>query len=574
MNEGNKKNKGFGIGKVIVALLVILGALFLILLFLPDDEEESSEPIKAETGEEYDAGGSEKNGSGKTGSGKTESEENGSGKTGSGKIGSAKGGSGKDEDDWVEPVSPDTRAESATVMIYMNGSDLETEAGEGTMDIAEMLDSGIGDNVNVIIQTMGTRDWQDYDISSDTSQRYRVRNGEIELLEDDLGQLDCTDPGTLSGFIGYGKKNFPADRYIFIFWDHGGGPVYGFGFDEWQEEEASLTLDEIKKAFSEHPDVHFDIIGMDCCIMANIETCYVLAPFCKYALLSEDFESGLGWEYMSWMKSFEEDPGISTPLLGKRIIDGIIEANEGDTLNGDSSTMILVNERAVSNLMEKWKDYAYENSESLFGANYSRLHKAKGRSFIVSLIEAWATDMSDVTLSDFYVSDILSIVESVGKEGKKTDDLRSALKACAAYFGQTGDSGELTGLAVSLPYGDMEYYKRLSEVYSGCGFDKEYIKWLKNFVNAEGSDNYHDYSDFIDSWEGWGSYEDGFISSLEDEEDLSDWTYDYDNEVWYLYEDGVLYLYDDETDTISYYDEDEDQIYYYDEDADEWILQE
>ena len=114
-------------------------------------------------------------------------------------------GDGKENDKTIdaEPVSVDSDARSATIMVYMNGSDLETQAGEATTDIAEMIDSGIGENVNVIIQTMGTKRWHDYDISSQTSQIYRVNKGELELIEDDLGQLDCTDSDTLSDFLGY-----------------------------------------------------------------------------------------------------------------------------------------------------------------------------------------------------------------------------------------------------------------------------------------------------------------------------------------------------------------------------------
>ncbi len=519
--------------KIILGVLIFFGILFILLLLLPDDDPDD---ISYEQGTEAAA--------------EKEEEKN----------------DGDPRD--VNPVSVGTEAKNATIMIYMNGSDLESEAGEATADISEMIDSGIGDNVNVIIQTMGTKKWQDYDISSKSSQIYRVRNKKLELIEDDLGQLDCTAPETLSRFISYGKTNYPADRYIFLFWDHGGGPVYGFGLDEWQDEEASLTLDEMKRAFNENSDIRFDIIGMDCCIMANMETCYVLAPFCKYAVLSEDFESSLGWYYTDWMRHFEKDPGISTPLLGKKIIDGIISTNE-ESEYGESATVILANERAIPDLVDKWSYYAYDNSDRLLNMNYSRLHKAKGRGFFTDLISSWADDMSDVTMSDYYVSDILSVVESVGEKGEKTDSLKSSLKASVAYFGHTSDSNELTGMAVSLPYGDREYYEELSKVYTKCGFDPDYIKWLGKFVNAEGADTYNDYSGFEESWGGWGSYGEGWNCSTE-EECSDDWVYDYDEEVWYQYYEGVLYLYDDENDLMCYYDEEEDQVYYYDEDYDEW----
>ncbi len=480
--------------------------------------------------------------------------------------------SGKD-DSGIEPVSVGSDARSATVMIYMNGSDLESEAGEATADIAEMIGSGIGEKVNVLIQTMGTKRWQDYGISSKTSQIYEIRDGELKLLQDDLGQLDCTVSKTLSDFIGYGKEHFPADRYMLLLWDHGGGPVYGFGYDEWQSEEASLTLDEMRDALSEHSDIRFDLIGMDCCIMANVETCYILAPFCKYAVLSEDFESGMGWSYEDWMRSLEKDPGISTPLLGKKIIDASIKANEEDYEAGDSATMIMVNERAVPELLNKWVEYAYQNSEQLLGENYSRLHKARGRGFFEDAFDYWEDDGSDVTMRDYYVSDMLSIVESVGKEGETTDNLRSALKACVAYFGHTSDKNELTGLSVSLPYGDPEFYAKLEKVYSRCGFDSGYIDWLKNFVDAEGSGSYYDYSEFEDSWGGWECYEEGW-GSCGGEEASGDWEYDYEEELWYLYEDGGVYLYDDETGETYFYDEESDEYYYYDEYDDEWYIAE
>ncbi|MCR5673624.1 MAG: hypothetical protein K6F87_07925 [Lachnospiraceae bacterium] len=471
----------------------------------------------------------------------------------------------------VEPVEIGSDARSATVMIYMNGSDLETKAGEATADLAEMIDSGIGENVNVIVQTMGTRKWHDYGISSKTSQIYRVYGGDLELVRDDLGQLDSTKTETLSGFIDFSKKNYPADRYMLIFWDHGGGPVYGFGYDEWQDDTASLTLDEIQEALRSNPDVRFDIIGMDCCIMANLETCYVLAPFCKFAVLSEDFESGLGWSYTNWMKLLEENPGISTPLLGKKIIDGMIDANENDDEAGGSSTMILVNERAVPDLVKKWTDYAYKNSDSLLCVNYSKLHMARGRGFMDSFFDSWGDDESLVTMDDYYVSDMMSIIESVGQENESANDLRSSLKACVAYFGHTSDKNELTGMAVSLPYGDRSFYDKLVDVYSKCGFDEKYIDWLEGFVNAEGTDDYYDYSDFEESWCGWQTYEEGW-GSCDPDEDFEDWEYDYEEELWYLYEDGNVYLYDDESDILFFYDEYEDELYYYDEEDDDWYV--
>ena len=150
------------IKKVLLGILIAAGVVFLLLMFLPDDEEASEDRPREETdvaaGEETDVA--------------VQKEE---------REGAAGGKRAT-----VETVSIGTDAKSATVMVYMNGSDLETEAGEASTDISEMLSSGIGDRVNVIVQTMGTRDWQDHDISSKTAQTWRVENGKLVLVRDGL----------------------------------------------------------------------------------------------------------------------------------------------------------------------------------------------------------------------------------------------------------------------------------------------------------------------------------------------------------------------------------------------------
>ncbi len=548
----NRQKKSGKLGKIVIGILAVLGILFLIFMLLPDDETDESftEEIKEENTVAEQQGKPEQQ---LTGAEVTEID--------------------------IKPVSVGTDAKSATIMVYMNGSDLETNAGEATADIKEMISSGIGENVNVIIQTMGTKEWQDYDISSKTAQTYKIEKGGLLLVRDNLGQLDCTSEETLSEFIEFCKNSYPADRYILVFWDHGGGPVYGFGYDEWQDDESGLTISEMARAFSKNSDINFDIIGMDCCIMASIETCYAFAPFCKYALLSEDFESGLGWSYKGWMKALENDPGIATPLLGKYIVDDVIKDNE-TSFEGDSACIALFNVSIAKDLFKAWKDYAYKNQDALLNMNYSRIHEARGRS--EGFWDMWGFDESDVTISDYYISDILALMESIDNTSEEARNLTSALKAAVAYYGHTSDKNELTGLAVSLPYGDPDFYDKLESVYKDIGFDDEYIDWLSGFVSSYGYEDYYNFSDFDDSWGGWEAYENEYGCNIsgggsceysydyENEYYDDGWIYDFEEKIWYMYEDDILYMYDDETDTTFYYDEQEDKIYYYDEEIEDW----
>ena len=203
----------------------------------------------------------------------------------------------------------------------MNGSDLESEDGEATEDLCEMLAANISSQVNVLVETIGTKSWSKrLGIASDHTQRYKAEAGNLVLVDDSLGQLDCTSPDTLADFISWGAENYPANRYILIFWDHGAGPVYGFGYDEHQSEDSVLTIDEIQTAIRQS-GIYFDIIGMDSCIMSSLELCCAMYNYCDYMILSEDFESGYGWSYTGWLNALSENTSISSEELGKIIVD-------------------------------------------------------------------------------------------------------------------------------------------------------------------------------------------------------------------------------------------------------------
>ena len=102
---------------------------------------------------------------------------------------------------------------------------------------------------------------------------------------------------------------------------------------------------------------------------------------------------------------------------------------------------------------------------------------------------------------------ILALVESIDNESEEAKNLVSTLKAAVTCYGHTSDKNELTGMSVSLPYGDDEFYGKLRQVYTELDFDKEYIEWLEGFVSESDYDSFFDFSFFEDLWNGWGTYE-------------------------------------------------------------------
>ncbi|MBR4903419.1 MAG: hypothetical protein IKZ53_02015, partial [Selenomonadaceae bacterium] len=69
----------------------------------------------------------------------------------------------------------------------------------------------------------------------------------------------------------------------------------------------------------------------------------------------------------------------------------------------------------------------------------------------------------------------------------------------------------LSGLSVTLPYGDRSFYNELKRVFRNAGFDADYIEWLGQFVSVQTDAGFFDF----DGWNGWDDYSGGF--------DWSDW---------------------------------------------------
>ena len=419
--------------------------------------------------------------------------------------------------------------DTVTILVYMNGSDLESDDGSATADLAEMIGAGSSSKVNLLVETLGTKKWQKkYGISSKETQIHKVDKNGLTLVRDGMGQLDCTKAETLADFIKWGTTNYPADRYILLFWNHGGGPVYGFGVDQYQDEYESLTIDEMQKALAAS-GVYFDFIGMDCCIMSSLELCCALYDYCDYLILSEDFEPGIGWSYTPWLKKLYSDTSIPTTQLGKVIVDSMVGANTSGGYE-DDSILALLDVGCTKLLYTAWTDFAYANEDALLGTNYSRPVTPRGKAMKKGFFSDWfdllGTD--DYSLSEYYITDILEVAGSI--ESDESNALKAALDQTIIYLNSSGDSENLTGISVSLPYGDRDFYNSLKTIYKNSGIDADYIAWLEKFTTADGYSDFYDYDNWDDDWSGWDSYD-----AYEDW-DWDEWDY-YDNSSYWESDD-------------------------------------
>ena len=425
--------------------------------------------------------------------------------------------------------------DTATVMVYLNGSSLETENGCATADLKEMLSASLSDNVNVVIQTGGTKKWHSSNISSKRSQRYVVSNNQLVLIDDSLDQLDITDENTLAGFIAFCRDNYPADRNILILWDHGAGPVYGFGENEvGHDYEAALTLDEIQRAVASS-GVKFEMIGFDACLMGTIETACALYDYSDYLIASEDFEPGEGWQYQNWLSLLGYNSSTPMKDIAKVIIDDYV----GEARVNDSDAILsLVDLRYTRLLFSSWVNFAYASESDLLASNYNMEMHRSDRAGGPMKSGFWDLLFGESTMEEYcYCVDLMALASTLDTEEAKA--LSSALSYALVYSAATASDANMTGLSVTLPYNDTEFYSELEKIFLNCGLDSNYVTFLKKFATSGSSQSYN-WSD--SDWGGWrdpGNYYDSqdYDWSYYDWNDYTDedygWdSYDYDDD-WY-----------------------------------------
>ena len=269
--------------------------------------------------------------------------------------------------------------DTVTIMVYMCGSDLESKSGMATSDLAEMTGATLSDKVNIIVYTGGATAWKNNVVSSRVNQIYKVESGGLRTLVSDDGTAAMTDPNTLSSFIKYCTKNYPANRNELIFWDHGGGSISGYGYDEKNPRSGSMGLSSISQALKAG-GTKFDFIGFDACLMGTLENGLTLAPYADYLIASEETEPGIGWYYTNWLTSLSGNTSMSTLEIGKAIVDDFV-ATCDRKCNGQKTTLSVVDLAELEKTVPaKFKDFATDLSGMLQNNEFTAVTNARSDS--------------------------------------------------------------------------------------------------------------------------------------------------------------------------------------------------
>ena len=362
-----------------------------------------------------------------------------------------------------------------TVMIYMIGSNLESRMGNATRDIEEMISAGLSyESVNVLLYTGGSRRWVgevpcDRNCVIDLSKP----SGE-NIVASTEGNANMGAPETLADFINFASEYYPAEHNTLIFWDHGGGPLWGYGSDELYDSD-SLLLSELQAAMDATQygeDNKLDLVGFDACLMASLENMSLWRNYADYFVASEELEPGNGWDY-TFLKILEEttDP----TLTGEAIVDGFMnfyEQTRTKTSNPDL-TLSLIDLSRIPDVIKALDDLAAIMTDDLAGGAYASIIQKRAAAKSFGLAENSKGYVS-------YYYDLVDLVDLCnrlsGNYPDETKQLKRALYDSVIYNSSNIEGA--AGISLYFPCRNKNQYSQMKVSYQGIAVSSNYTKFL------------------------------------------------------------------------------------------------
>lgn len=247
-------------------------------------------------------------------------------------------------------VPAQAAAARTTVLVYMCGSDLESEGANGTADMEEMIAAGIqpdGD-VTVLVETGGAEHWHMQGIRSRVLQIHRITQEGASLCRT-LPQRSMGDAATLGEFLAFAREQAPAKRTLLVLWGHGDGPDGGVCYDDLYYGD-TLMPEEIAAALAEAEDAgqRVEAVILDACLMNCVDLLRALGPHTDYIVASQDSTLASGCNYQDWLSLLSDAPETGTGALCARIAQGYIETTRHGAFSASSTMSVLDARRAES----------------------------------------------------------------------------------------------------------------------------------------------------------------------------------------------------------------------------------
>lgn len=366
-----------------------------------------------------------------------------------------------------------------TIMIYVVGSDLESQGGAASYDIIEMMDSGVDLSVNnVLLYTGGTNEWWLTAIPSNRNMIYELQEDGFAPVSEQMTH-NMGESYTLAGFLAYCKENYPAEQFGLILWDHGGGPMLGYGLDEQTGDllEMSEIVDALEEAgFTGRDKLEF--LGFDACLMGAVETGWCLKDSAKYLIASQETEPGWGWNYAFLRELRYCEDGAD---IGKEIIDYYMATGEAifdeEPYAWSDLTLSCLDLTKIDELEEALDELYGEVVPDLYAGYFTQASRSRTRT------KTFGQFTSNTSFDLVDLGDMITFLEDDYEE--EAEALQQALDDFVCY--SQANVADATGVSIFYPYENREYMAYWMDMYDDFGFAPSYTEYLWTFSQMLGT---------------------------------------------------------------------------------------
>lgn len=377
-----------------------------------------------------------------------------------------------------------------TIMMYVCGADLESENGLASQDIDEILSvSGQPDDINIILETGGSKSWTNSQISANNLGRFHVANKSL-VKDTTITKASMGKAATFTSFMNWGLDNYPAEKVGVIFWNHGGA-LDGVCSDENYNNDSLLNSEvsgALSGVFASHnmTGQKLEFVGYDACLMGLQDVASFNSQYFNYMIASEESETGYGWDYDSWVDDLYAYKNTETVL--KAICDSFISACDslygGHSQNDQTLAVLKLSEmtayrtafetfasaiksqaksnlNSFRNILKNCKGYADQIMDYSEYQYYSAYYPSEWFSTTTYYGQTYYILHGYYLFGTFDAYDVLTKIKansSYSSFASEIDAAKSALNSLVLYNKIGGAAGESHGLALKAVMSNYDSY--------------------------------------------------------------------------------------------------------------------
>lgn len=356
-----------------------------------------------------------------------------------------------------------------TVLVYMAADNDLAEFADS--DLVEMERIGSNPDLSIIVQV----------------DKPYIGGRRIGVVKDtfltygDLGLIDMCDWQTLYNFLDWGFREFPADRYMVVLWDHGTGwtaqPRRSFGTDQSSGNQMGIANGDFQKAIRflyNSVGRKINLFAFDACGMQQVEIGYEIKDFALIMMAIQGIWPVTGFPYDRILQVMHDNPGINETDLAVQA--SRLCRDEFVDLQPNAVSAVRL-DRFVS-IKQAWSDFC---ADVMRGTPGPPIYGIRDR--VQTIPEA----SSYPRPTDDYV-DLGSLFEGLSGQypGKKIETLLNYYRSAIVESAWWGDSfAGVTGLTAWFPF-EYRHFKQLVGSYVELDwFASSWPQFLNWYYNCD-----------------------------------------------------------------------------------------